>query len=50
MEIYDYVEAYRNLHFSVEGKFVYNPSAIPVWFECAGVTCCVQPGETKKFR
>ena len=50
MEVYEYVEAYRALHFSVEGKFVRNPSAIPVWFEYAGVTCCVQPGETKKFR
>jgi hypothetical protein len=50
MEIYEYVEAYRALHFSVEGRFVRNPSAIPVWFEYAGVTCCVQPGETKKFR
>jgi hypothetical protein len=50
MEVYEYVEAYRALHFSVEGTFVRNPSAIPVWFEYAGVTCCVQPGETKKFR
>lgn len=50
MEIYDYVEAYRALHFSVEGKFVHNPSAIPVWFEYAGVTCKVEPGETKRFR
>ena len=50
MEIYEYVEAYRALHFSVEGQYVYNPSAIPVWFEYAGVTCKVEPGETKKFR
>jgi hypothetical protein len=50
MEIYEYVEAYRALHFSVEGRFVRNPSAIPVWFEYAGVTCKVEPGETKKFR
>ena len=50
MEVYDYVEAYRALHFSVEGKMVYNPSAIPVWFEYAGVTCKVKPGEAKKFR
>lgn len=50
MEVYEYVEAYRALHFSVEGQYVYNPSAIPVWFEYAGVTCKVEPGETKKFR
>ena len=50
IEIYDYVEAFNRLHFSVQGKTVYNPSAIPVWFEYADVTCCVQPGETKTFR
>ena len=50
IEIYDYIQAYNRLHFSVAGKVVYNPSAIPVWFEYADVTCCVQPGETKTFR
>lgn len=50
MEIYEYVEAYRRLQFSVEGKMVYNPSAIPVWFIYADVTVKVDPGETKAFR
>ena len=50
MEVYEYVEAYRRLSFSVEGQYVYNPSAIPVWFEYGGATCKVEPGETKKFR
>ncbi len=50
MENYGYVEAYRALRFSVAGRLVRNPSPIPVWFEYAGVTCCVQLGETKKFR
>lgn len=47
MEIYTYVEAYRALHLSVEGRLVYNPSAIPVWFAYGGKSCCVSPGETK---
>lgn len=50
MEIHDYVEAYRALQFSVEGKIVKNPSALPVWFEYGGVPVEVQAGETVKFR
>ena len=50
MEIYEYVEAYRRLQFSMEGNMVYNPSAIPVWFICADVTVKIEPGETKCFR
>ena len=50
IEIYDYVEAYRALHFSVEGKIVYNPSAIPVWFNYSGIDVKVNPGESVKFR
>lgn len=33
IEIYDYIEAYNNLKFSVDGKCVYNPSAQTVWIE-----------------
>lgn len=32
IEIYEYIEAYRRLVFSIDFKYVYNPSAIPVWF------------------
>jgi hypothetical protein len=31
-EIYAYVQAFNRLVFSMEGKIVHNPSAIPVWF------------------
>lgn len=31
-EIYRYVQAYNKLVFSVDGKTVYNPSALDVWF------------------
>lgn len=50
IEIYDYVQAYNSLLFSVEGKIVKNPSAIPVWFSYADMEIKVEPGETKKFR
>lgn len=49
IEIYDYVQAYRRLQFSANGGWVYNPSALPVWFEY-GVSACVKPGETLKLR
>lgn len=32
-EIYDYVEAYRSLIISVDGKRIVNPTKIPVWVE-----------------
>ena len=50
MEIYEYVEAYRHLNFSVEGKLVHNPSALSVWFKYGGITCKVGAGETVQFR
>ena len=50
MEIYEYVEAYRHLNFSVEGKMVHNPSAIPVWFKYGGIICKAGAGETVQFR
>lgn len=33
IEIVDYMEAAERLEFSVNGDFVYNPSAMPVWIE-----------------
>ena len=33
IEIYDYIDAYNRLVFSVDGKRVKNPSGIKVWFE-----------------
>jgi len=50
IEIYDYVQAYNALRFSVEGTMVYNPSALTVWFEYADVSVKVEPGETVRFR
>jgi len=35
-EIYDYVQAYNRLVFSLDGERVYNPSCIPVFIELRG--------------
>ena len=36
IEIYDYIEAYRSLEYSVDRKMVYNPSAHDLWLMRAG--------------
>ena len=50
MQVYEYVEAYRALHFSANGNIVYNPSALTVWFTSGNITVKVAPGETVKIR
>jgi len=53
IEVYNYVEAYRKLVFSVDTNLVYNPSSIPVWFNYFGwdsnKIIKVEPGETVKY-
>lgn len=46
MEIYDYVKAYDSLVFSADGKTVYNPTLIDVWFDVVGTVYKVSAGET----
>jgi hypothetical protein len=46
MEIYEYVTAYRSLVFSADGKRVYNPTLIKVWFDLDGKSYSVASGET----
>ena len=46
IEMYDYLAAYRSLKFSVNGKYVFNPSSVPVSFEMNRKTYTVAPGET----
>lgn len=46
LEIYEYVTAYRQLCWTVDGMRVYNPTCLPVWFETDYGTFCVKPGET----
>ena len=45
IEVYDYIAAYKQLQFSVDGSKVYNPTAVTLYFESAGVNYCVAPGE-----
>lgn len=47
IEIYDYIEAYNNLKFSVSGNTVYNPSGQPVWFENNGVLHKIEPNKVQ---
>ena len=50
IEIYNYMEAYNMLTFSLDGSIVSNPTATELWFHANGETICVKPGETKKIR
>lgn len=46
MEIYEYVNAWRSLVYSADGKCAYNPTAIDVWVKAAGKTVAVPAGKT----
>ena len=46
MEIYDYVEAFKRLRYSANGKRVYNPSLLPVWLDVDGKIFVVHSDET----
>ena len=49
IEVYDYIAAYKQLQFSTDGSKVYNPTAVTLYFEYAGVSFCVAPGELLKL-
>lgn len=49
IEIYDYVQAYNRLVFSLDGERVYNPSAVSVWIELRGKTYEIGAGKTVAF-
>ncbi len=44
MEIYEYIKAWEALEFSVEGRYVYNPTATDVYFETDGRKVCAKAG------
>lgn len=46
IEIYDYIDAYSRLIFSVDGRRVKNPSSMTVYFEYDGNIIEVKAGET----
>ncbi len=49
IEIYDYVEAYKNLQITADGKKAYNPSVIDVWVSVNGTTYKIPSGKTVKL-
>lgn len=46
IEIYDYVQAYKSLRYSADGRRVYNPTLLTVWMDVDGVTYSIPSGET----
>ncbi len=50
MEIYRYVKAYEALEVSVEGTYIYNPTATDVYLEQGGRRILVKAGETVACR
>ena len=49
IEIVDYVEAYKSLKYSANGRMIYNPSLYTVWFDADGTLYSVAPGETLRL-
>lgn len=45
IEIVDYMDAFRNLKFSADSQFVYNPSAISIWLSVGEKIIEVKGGE-----
>lgn len=46
MEIYDYVQAYYSLVYSADGKRIYNPTLLTIWFDIDGTLYKIAPGQT----
>lgn len=46
MEIYNYVEAYKSLVYSADGKRIYNPSLHTIWFDVDRKLYSIKAGET----
>ena len=49
IEIFEYIEDYKRLIFSVDGTVVKNPTARTLWFALNGKTVSVEAGETKRL-
>ena len=45
IEIHDYVQAWRGMHISADGRRICNPSAIPLWVEAGGKVYRIGSGE-----
>jgi len=50
IEVYNYVQAYDRLEFSIDGSMVHNPSATTVYIEYFGNQFVINAGETVKIK
>lgn len=46
IEIFEYVQAFRRLVFSADGRRIYNPTLMKLWFDVDGKGYGIEPGET----
>ncbi len=46
IEIYDYVQAYKSLRYSANGRRIFNPTLLTVWLDVDGETYSIPSGET----
>ena len=46
IEIHDYVEAFRALHVSADGRRVFNPTAQTLWFNYNDKNYKIEPGQS----
>lgn len=46
IEIYDYITAYKSLHYSANGHKIYNPTLINLWIDVDGALFEIKSGET----
>ena len=46
IQIYDYIQAHRQLIWNLEGDRIYNPPAIDLWVKLGGQTPCTPAGQT----
>ena len=46
IEIYNYVEAYKQLQYSADGFLVHNPTLFDIWFDVDGKTYRIRSNET----
>lgn len=46
IEIYDYVQAYKSLRYSANGRIVYNPTLYTIWLDVDSKIYTIKSGET----
>ncbi|MBR6571473.1 MAG: polysaccharide deacetylase family protein [Clostridia bacterium] len=44
IQIHDYVEAWRSMHISADGRRFHNPSAMPLWLDVDRKVYCIESG------